>query len=90
MATPKKSEQDSDVAFDPAPELEQAVEAAAAAPEPAKAAPAKPGARYRVLSSGIAGAGGVGHYTGAELTAEQVGDAARIEKLLAKGAIEVI
>lgn len=44
---------------------------------------------YRVLSGGVAGVGGVSHSTGALLAAEQIGDQERIDKLLAKGAIEV-
>jgi len=46
--------------------------------------------RYRILSGGVSGAGGVAHNTGAIVTAEQIGDQERVDKLLAKGAIEVV
>jgi hypothetical protein len=45
--------------------------------------------RYRVLSGGISTIGGA-HYRGAVLTAEQIGDAARVAQLRSKGAIEEI
>ena len=54
-------------------------EARADAPKPAC---------YRVIANGVTGAGGASHHRGAILTAEQIGDDARIQKLLAKGAIE--
>jgi hypothetical protein len=45
--------------------------------------------RYKVLSGGVAGVGGVSYDTHAVLTAEQIGDQARIDKLLARGSIAV-
>lgn len=58
------------------------------ASEQPKAQPS--GARYKVVSGGLTGAGGTAYYKGDELTAEQLGDAARIQKLLDKKAIEAI
>ena len=59
--------------------------ASAAPPSAPKVAPA----RYKVLSSGLTGAGSA-HYAGEVVTAEQLGDDARIAKLLARNSIEAV
>jgi hypothetical protein len=62
-----------------------------AAKTPAATATEQPAAptRYTVLSGGVAGVGGVPYDTHTVLTAEQIGDQARIDKLLARGSIAV-
>ncbi len=46
--------------------------------------------RYTVMSGGVTGADGAGYYRGAVVTSAQLGSAARVASLLAKGAIEVV
>ena len=45
--------------------------------------------RYRILSGGVSGAGGVTLHYDTTVTAEQIGDQARIDKLIARGSIRV-
>lgn len=62
------------------------------APDETKAAPAlapEPPARYRILSGGVAGVGGVTLHYDTTVTAAQIGDQARIDKLIARGSIRV-
>jgi len=60
--------------------------AATAAADEAAPAP-KPAVRYRVLSGGITGVGGVVLPYDTTVTAEQIGDEERIAKLLHRGSI---
>jgi hypothetical protein len=55
----------------------------------AAAAAPKAAARYKVLSSGISTATGA-HYRDEVVSADDIGDAARVQKLLDKGAIEAV
>lgn len=69
----------------PAPsELEETKAATTA--KRGKASPPAP-THYKVTSGGLTGAGGVAYYRDTVLTPEQIGDEARIAKLLSKGAI---
>ncbi len=47
-----------------------------------------PPKRYRVLAAGLTGVSGWGHYRGDVLAADEIGDRARVQKLLDKRAIE--
>lgn len=58
-------------------------------PEKKLPAPPAPPARYRVVHGGISTATGA-HYQGEVLAADELGDDARIQKLLARGSIEVV
>lgn len=57
---------------------------------PPESAPPKHATQYKVTSAGLTGAGGVAHYRDEILSAEQIDDQARIDKLLAKKAIEAL
>lgn len=52
-------------------------------------APRDLGRRYRVLSGGLTGAGGASYSRGDIVDAEQLGDAARVAKLLERRSIEL-
>lgn len=71
------------------PEPKKTDETPAETPATKSAAPTA-SAHYKVKSAGLTGAGGVAHYQDETLTAEQIGDQARVDKLLAKKAIEVV
>lgn len=58
-------------------------------PPSTEAPPVAPATRYRVLSGGISAAAGPA-WNGAIVSAEQLGDADRVQKLLDKGSIEVV
>lgn len=47
-----------------------------------------PVARYQIVGAGVSMVGGVAAYAGETVTAAQLGDADRIQKLLAKGSIK--
>lgn len=53
-------------------------------------APRDLGKRFRVLRGGLTGSGGASYSKGDEVSAEQVGDAARVQKLLERGSIEEV
>lgn len=84
MAEKKKSP-DPEVVFTPAADLEAATNAA----PPAERQAAPKASRYRVLSSGISTPSGV-VWRDQVVSAEQLGDADRVAKLLDKGSIEVV
>lgn len=100
MPDPKKSESDDKPTAPAAPAAPAvptpAVKKSESEQEAAPATPATPtpnpivGPRYKVLSGGLTGAGGVSYGQGEVLTAEQIGDQERVDKLLARKGIEIV